>query len=90
MNDLKHTPGPWAAFSDVVNNHTNILKIGKTTDLLFYLPGHDKSDPNVRLITAAPDLLAALEEAVDIFGHLHDEWLPTAKHAIAKAKGEQS
>jgi hypothetical protein len=55
MNEPTHTPGPWSAFSDVVNNHTNILKIGKTTDLLFYLPGHDKHDPNVRLIAAAPE-----------------------------------
>ena len=95
MNEPKHTPGPWSAFFDVVNNHTNILKIGKTTDLLFSLPGHDKHDPNVRLITAAPELLEALEEAVEIFGENSgswdgDLWLEIAKNAIAKARGEQS
>lgn len=90
MNKPTHTPGPWLAFSDVVNNHTNILKIGKTTDLLFYLPGHDKHDPNVRLIVAAPELLEALEKAVGLFGESDAEWAETSKQAIARAIGKQS
>lgn len=99
MSEPKHTPGPWVAFSDVVNNHTNILKIGKTTDLLFYLPGHDKHDPDVRLITAAPDLLEALEKAVSGYGNEGGPWsvpsepgawIEMAKNAIAKAKGEEA
>lgn len=90
MNEQQHTAGPWVVFSDVVNNHTNILKIGKTTDLLFSLPGYDKHDPNVRLIVAAPELLEALEKAVELFGESDAEWAETAKRAIAKARGEQS
>ncbi len=52
----------------------------------------DPDSPDARLIAAAPDLLAALEEAVEWDGH--DEtgepavWLSQARAAIAKAKGE--
>lgn len=90
MNEPTHTPGPWAAFFDVVKNHTNVIKIGKTTDLLFSLPGYDKHDPNVRLITAAPELLEALEKAVELFGESDAEWAETSKQAIARARGKQS
>jgi len=50
-----------------------------------------------RLITAAPDLLAALEYAVEKYGHPGGPWnvpsdpggwLDRARAAIAKAKGE--
>ena len=64
MSEPKHTPGPWAAFSDEINDHTNIVSIADRTRLVLSLPGRHKSDPDVRLIAAAPDLLEALEDAV--------------------------
>ena len=90
MNEPKHTPGPWIAFSDEINDHTNVVSIADRTRLVLVLPGRHKSDPDVRLIAAAPDLLEALEEAVKLFV-IHDhKWFETAKSVIAKAKGQRS
>ena len=90
MSEPKHTPGPWAAFSDEINDHTNIVSIADRTRFVLSLPGRHKSDPDVRLATAAPELLEALEEAVKLFV-IHDhKWFETAKSAIAKAKGQRS
>lgn len=87
MNETKHTPGPWVAFTDVVNNHTNIVSINEKTRLVLSLPNRDKNDPDVILATAAPELLEALEEAVELFGCDDEEWTEAAKNAIAKARG---
>jgi len=47
------------------------------------------AEANARLISAAPELLEALEWAVD---NPHDDayWISQARAAIAKAKGEQT
>ena len=90
MSESKHTPGPWIAFSDEIDDHTNIVSIADRTRLVLVLPLRHKSEPDVRLIAAAPDLLEALEEAVKLFV-IHDhKWFETAKSAIAKAKGQRS
>lgn len=59
----QHTPGPWAAFTDDSGSspRTNIVAVVPRTDCVFSLPGHHKSEPNVRLIAAAPDLVEALK-----------------------------
>jgi hypothetical protein len=44
-------------------------------------------EANAKLVAAAPDLLAALEEVVRISDRKHDAW-DRAKVAIAKAKEE--
>jgi hypothetical protein len=54
----KHTPGPWAAFSD--GNHTNIVAVKPATKCVFSLSGHHKNDPDVALIAAAPDMYGLL------------------------------
>lgn len=41
------------------------------------------------LHAAAPELLKALQEAVDGMGGSYAEWAPKAEAAIAKATGEQ-
>lgn len=66
-NIVSHTPGPWAAFSDD-EGHTNIVAVVPHTTCVFSLPGHHKTEPDVQLIAAAPDLLAACKaqhEAID-------------------------
>lgn len=66
-NIVSHTPGPWAAFSDD-EGHTNIVAVVPRTACVFSLPGHHKTEPDVQLIAAAPDLLAACKaqhEAID-------------------------
>lgn len=96
MSEAKHTPGPWTAFSDEVNDHTNVVSIADRTRLVLSLPGRHKSDPDVRLIAAAPELLEALElilealeEAVELFGCPDGTWVDKAKNAITKARGER-
>lgn len=88
--EQKHTPGPWAAFTDGM--HTNIVAVVPRTDCVFSLPGHDKNEPNVRLIAAAPDLLEALKDLVECING--PEWgdgltarALKASTAIAKAEG---
>ncbi len=64
---------------------------GRTYDLTC---GHgvsmDEAKANARLIAAAPDLLAALETALDICPQdmLDIVWAVEARAAIAKARGE--
>lgn len=99
MSEAKHTPGPWTAFSSEIENHTNILSITDRIRFVLSLPRKHKSDPDIRLITAAPDLLEALEKAVADYGreggpwNVPSEpgsWIEMAKNAIARARGEQS
>ena len=97
--DSKHTPGPWKYH----------LNVGPTKALIFEADGStivelanrtcdSRFEANVRLIAAAPDLLAALKLAylrLDQVqpGHgtrandLRDYLLPPLRAAIAKAEG---
>tara|TARA_Y100000004_G_C8821220_1_gene372008 strand:+ start:365 stop:670 length:306 start_codon:yes stop_codon:yes gene_type:complete len=98
MNKHKHTPGPWTENACEVQapDGTSICEIfSRPNDSGINYPYSPEADANSRLICAAPDLLAALESAV--------EWLQTGKidgvgfdeqsiiadtcEAIAKAKG---
>ena len=88
----KHTPGPWKAHLDQVS----IVEMSDGHQ--FYVGGEDQStdtiDANAALISAAPDLLAALGHLV---GVCEGRTLPNEKHpavvqarkAIAKAKGSE-
>lgn len=101
----KHTPAPWSAFTDDSGSkpHTNIVSVVPHTDCVFSLPGMHKDDPNVRLITAAPDLLkiamANLETLFETrrrlirFGKSHDEIniaITETEAAIARATPKES
>ena len=84
MSETKHTPGPWRL--DTWNGwllcaeEVGIVKFDMNRTLL----------ADAKLIAAAPELLAALEVAVEYFERheiccvAHDD----AKAAIKKAKGE--
>lgn len=98
--DLGHTPGPWEIRSrhESRMDHTTVVRS-------VAIPGHDYievsrlTDPtpeqdqvaraNVRLIAAAPELLALLKELIDIEGPQpgHIEWARKVQAAIAKAEG---
>lgn len=92
----KHTPGPW------ILDYDN----GSTQDILSLKHGgictvrragrHDNATfaANARLIAAAPELLEALEHALDVM-EIHGVGIgcktqDAARAAIAKAKGEAS
>jgi len=99
MTDTQHTPGPWSSDTDayVINNSDEVLAD------VFYIESHSPDlDPrlirkaNARLIAAAPELLAALEDllwAVTGFGDFEEcypEEVANARAAIIKATGAQS
>ena len=87
----EHTPGPW--------------KVADWGGLIYADPDHfitvaeacDHVDANLLLIAAAPDMLAALKEALRLI-ELRDEWtfagryeaLDVIRAAIAKAEGEET
>ena len=87
-----HTPGPWK-----IEMRTRSGEFVRTT----HITGTDGShlanvgpcsiDANARLIAAAPDLLAALEDIVYLADtsdfYLPRNWLADARAAIAKAEG---
>ena len=79
-----HTPGPWSLNTDwalVMHGKSEICAI------------HSGNMPDARLITAAPDLLEALEWALDqIDDDLdpdHQAALKAAHNALKRAKGQQ-
>jgi hypothetical protein len=95
MSDTKHTPGPWGFTPTGVDGDgwwigTDEQNVARS----FGYRDHPRNLADVRLLAAAPDMLAALQELV-----AHDErdqqhgWvshprLDKARAAIAKATGE--
>lgn len=89
---MAHTPGPWewngGYPQTVVGNDDGLVHIAET----FYEPDAPPH-PNLLLITAAPDLLAALEEHLRLWGPDQDmpsfnEAIEQARAAVAKARGQ--
>jgi hypothetical protein len=89
MNNTLHTPAPWKHDST-----WGIIKYGKTEICAL----HSGNLANAHLISAAPDLLSALESAYNAIawdipgGNLSDQeeeaLLDVIRAAIAKAKGK--
>ncbi len=88
------TPGPWA-----VERADDAYCIANVGNLVIMPCGgkvkHDNAEADARLISAAPDLLEALEMIVaeaDSYtartGKPIYNWLDQARAAIAKARGE--
>ena len=69
--NTKHTPGPWDAFkrgSQGVSNYTSIEKDRREFARVYHGDRFIDSEANARLIAAAPDLLEALRNALDVLG----------------------
>lgn len=101
--DAKHTPGPWEVCGKlqyeprihIMKIEGRFLEIGDDISCIALIPlNHPEAEANARLIAAAPDLLAALEQ---IAGEGADDNVPLnksdamgmrkiAREAIAKAK----
>lgn len=104
----KHTPGPWEIigkttaqggplFIESICKDEHVGPICEIRSNLKY-PGCSQEDANGRnanasLIAAAPDLLEALEELLQLIEIERPDWQHTEQHlaraAIAKARGEQ-
>ena len=86
--NAKHTPGPWTR-----NRAINTVDMGRYSVICPFGADSKKHvseiEANMRIISAAPDLLAALEAMVS---KIDDKSLPiscsAARAAIAKARGE--
>ncbi|MEA3233864.1 hypothetical protein OP492_04265 [Pseudomonas mosselii] len=94
MSERKHTPGPWTELP-----RTECIAISGQDKAKLQLGFVNSSNPdrvaegeaNAKLIAAAPDLLAALEMALDGCENHHPldadihSWQDAARAAIAKA-----
>lgn len=101
MSDVKHTPGPWQVLAGEPGDRSSRTIVALTPYRKIASVRVDGAvqplpceEADARLIAAAPDLLAALEECRLWLGS--DEPMPTAKMwelgaivraAITKAKG---
>ena len=89
----KHTPGPWVVYDDSNDGKTNRIEIaarGKTVARIYHsVPAEDL--PNARLIAAAPDLLEALKDTLQLLEVYCEDFEEAtrkqARAAIAKAEG---
>jgi len=83
----QHTPGPWFAHN---------IGLGPNGAGPFTYPlgnDPDKAAANARLIAAAPDMLAALEDIAEFIDDPNmpmGELMARVRGAIAKAKGGES
>jgi hypothetical protein len=81
----RHTPGPWTY--EVSADGSIWLSLGNSTSGPRYEGDLVASEADARLITAAPDLLAALKMAQTIIGHPDDSASILISEIIAKAEG---
>lgn len=88
----KHTPGPWA-FARYSKKRFGVGQRGNGAFFLLQCVHDDTDNPqswaDARLMAAAPDLLAVLQELIDIEGPQPGAavWADKARAAIAKATG---
>lgn len=94
-NKMTIEPGESRMTYKIDKHHTNVISKGwairdEDGSAVAYVLGTDEGEAETlkRLIAAAPDLLAALEEVVAISDRQHDAW-DRAKAAISAAKGEK-
>ena len=101
MNNTLHTPAPWKieAFDGPqeyasIEAGNEIMELVRICDIPSWPCAVEEMKANAHLISAAPDLLEALEAAVARVKIANEEgnpilsaWLPDALSAISKAKG---
>lgn len=99
MTNTTHTPGPWAFRMTGWRTNPFAIYSPRRPGAVACVPARtsvplDEQSANARLIAAAPDLLAALEQCLPIIdAHRHaalgegDIAAMNARAAIAKAKG---
>lgn len=96
MKTMTHTPGPWSvscAANAAFTRHPSILSDAGEVAKATWAGSEQQTDANARLISAAPELLAAVKALDDVFSHYCDgdpspeEWaaLKAARAAVQKA-----
>lgn len=89
----KHTPEPWHWEEDEFGNYCAIVGNGhvlcEATQYETESPFINISVPDARLIAAAPELLASLQELLELhIAHHNNPAHVSARAAIAKARGQ--
>ena len=98
----KHTPGPWE-IEGTPRRGWDIFSLGEERRYITSDPMRERAinyERDARLMAAAPELLEALEQIVEVngpgriyklneLGMLVSTMLSIARAAIAKAKGEE-
>ena len=90
MSAGKHTPEPWTAEEPdhkYAEEYEMFLR-GANGKLILAAFAHRPTHADIRMIEAAPDLLAALESIENDCGCIPAEIWELRNRAIAKAKGE--
>lgn len=91
-----HTPGPWSARVPAASEqpHWKVVGPGNQHVAMVHIMAHNPAEADVRLIAAAPDLLAALKGIMTLHEpegrfqpHSFKPFLKAAVAAIAKAEG---
>ena len=100
MNEVKHTPGPWFVTGSMTKYVEARIPGGLVQEVAACGPTQadggygDQQQANAKLIAAGPDLLAALQLALDALAHcaadrgyqtLQNKAAHAANSAIAKA-----
>jgi len=101
--EVEHTKGPWKAscpetdsygqYYVYVDTYQNGFDKPILAELVDDFCTDEESQSNARLISAAPCLLEALKEALDVMGNWGEDgvpaWAERAREAISKAEGKQ-
>ena len=95
MTQTTHTPGPWSLRMTGWQTNPAAIYSPRRPGAVACIPARtsvplDEQSANARLIAAAPDLLAALQWAVETADteQYEADWYAAARVAIAKAKGQ--
>jgi hypothetical protein len=91
----KHTEGPWKVSGNTELCITDVYDFSRFIGSASIMgsnnnfkESYEEAKANARLMSAAPDLLDALESCVSYGSMTGDEWvIEKARAAIAKAKG---
>lgn len=86
-----YTKGPWLLEKNLINGNVDIVSEDRyfiiSTTIDSDIIGERIDKANAKLIAAAPDLLEALKEIIELTDRKHTAWYK-AKAAIAKAVGQ--
>ena len=80
---IGHTPGPWAAPTDIARGRTRCLVLSSRGDQIARVNDYrEEFAADARLIAAAPDLLEALQSCrmhIETLERMHGQKIPRKK-----------
>lgn len=87
MNKPTHTPGPWEVAQRPCNGSNQVWPVATGEGRICTVMDGSRSNANAKLIAAAPDLLAAIQDILAITDRKHFVW--DAAHAALKKAGAE-